>query len=158
MASASFVGTCDSWGGEGWTLKTPTDHLWLLDLRSDSGRGQEDAPGEGGLVTFTLALSLPEVHSKRGALKADPRKGRGRRFQMPPAPPLPLHAGFLSREHFHFLLLRLPSEQVGPLGTQHLAFVPQLPPSNPFQHHPCLGLLPRVLEARSIRPSFLAYP
>lgn len=92
---------------------------------------------------FILALSLPEVHSKRGALKADPRKGRGRRFQMPPAPPLPLHAGFLSREHFHFLLLRLPSEQVGPLGTQHLAFVPTAASIQPFPAPPMSGSPPK---------------
>lgn len=105
--------------------------------------GPRGWPWRGWPGDFTLALSLPEVHSKRGALKVDPRKGRGRRFQMPPAPPLPLHAGFLSREHFHFLLLRLPSEQVGPLGTQHLAFVPTAASIQPFPAPPMSGSPPK---------------
>lgn len=69
---------------------------------------------------------------------------------MPQPRLFPCLPGFLSREHFHFLLLWLPSEQVGPQGPNiwsHL--LPQLPPSNPAQYYPCLDLLPRVLQERS---------
>lgn len=79
---------------------------------------------------------------------------------MPQPRLFPCLPGFLSREHFHFLLLRLPSEQVGPPGTKHLSPLhPPLPPSNSAQHCPCLDLLPRVLEGRSTAcPSSLLDP